>query len=63
MTSTALDLDQIVDLLSDLGRELDRRGVRAELFVVGGATMALAFNTRRATRDVDAVFEPKSEVY
>jgi hypothetical protein len=29
----------------------------------GGAAMALAFNTRRATRDIDGVFEPKLEVY
>ena len=33
------------------------------MFVVGGAALALAFNARRTTRDIDAVFEPKSEVY
>lgn len=37
--------------------------MQAELFVVGGAAMALAYNSRRATRDIDAVFEPKQEVY
>jgi len=55
-----LDREQIVNLLTDLGSELAERGVRADLFLVGGAAIALAFNTRRATRDVDGVFEPKA---
>jgi hypothetical protein len=63
VTSAAWNRDQIVDLLTDLGRELDQRGIRGDLFVVGGAAMALAFNTRRARRDVEGVFEPKAEVY
>jgi len=58
----ALTQERIRDLLIELGADLDARGLRAELFIVGGAAMALAYNTRRATRDVDAVFEPKSEV-
>jgi hypothetical protein len=33
------------------------------MYVVGGAAIALAFDERRATRDIDAVFVPKSEVY
>lgn len=57
-----LGRDQIVELLGELGDELDGRGVRGEMSV-GGAAMALAYNTRRATRDIDAVFEPKTVVY
>ncbi len=34
-----------------------------ELYVVGGAAIALAFDERRSTRDIDAVFEPKLIVY
>jgi hypothetical protein len=30
--------------------------------VFGGAAMVLAFNAREATRDVDALFEPDSQV-
>lgn len=30
------------------------------MYVVGGAAMALAYASRRSTRDVDAVFEPSS---
>ena len=33
------------------------------MYVVGGAAIALAFDERRATRDIDAVFEPKDVVY
>lgn len=58
-----LDRTAITDLLAEVGHELDRRGVRGELFIVGGAAMALAYNTRRSTRDIDGVFEPKSVVY
>jgi hypothetical protein len=33
------------------------------MFVVGGAAIALAYNKRRITADVDAIFEPKEIVY
>lgn len=49
--------------LTELGEDLASRGIRGDMFVVGGAAMALAYNTRRSTRDVDAVFEPKKLVY
>lgn len=55
--------EDILELLAELGRELDDRGVRGELFIVGGAAMALVYNTRRSTRDIDAVFEPKALIY
>lgn len=41
-----------------LGDRLARRGVVADVFVVGGAAMALAYDAARVTRDVDAVFMP-----
>ena len=55
--------EDIIALLRELGDDLDSRGVRGEMFIVGGAAMALAYNTRRATRDIDAVFEPKNSIY
>lgn len=57
------DATRIRSLLTELGRRLDARGIEARLFVVGGSAMALAYSTRRVTRDVDAVFEPKAEIY
>ena len=41
-----------------LGERLARRGVVADVFVVGGAAMALAYDASRVTRDVDATFVP-----
>jgi Nucleotidyltransferase of unknown function (DUF6036) len=49
-------------LLEDLDHELLRRGTNADVFLVGGAAIALAYDARRATRDLDAVFEPTSAV-
>ena len=45
-----------------LGDRLVRRGVVADIFVVGGAAMALAYDAARVTRDVDAVFVPHGVV-
>jgi len=58
-----VDRDEIVEALSDLAGELQRRGTSADMYVVGGAAIALAYDERRATRDIDAVFEPKNAVY
>ncbi len=41
-----------------LGERLARRGIVADVFVVGGAAMALAYDATRVTRDVDATFLP-----
>lgn len=54
---------EIIELLTDLGGRLDARGVEGEMYVVGGAAIALAFDERRSTRDIDAVFEPKTVIY
>ncbi len=42
-----------------LGERLVRRGVVADVFVVGGAAMALAYDATRVTRDVDSLFVPQ----
>lgn len=57
------DREMLRQLLHELGEELHAKGVRGELFMVGGAAMALAYNTRRSTRDIDGVFEPKAVIY
>jgi hypothetical protein len=45
-----------------LGERLARRGVVADLFVVGGAAMAMAYDATRVTRDVGAMFVPHGVV-
>lgn len=54
---------EILTALTALGARLSERGIDGEIYVVGGAAIAIAFDARRATRDVDAVFEPKQELY
>lgn len=61
MTSS-LDKQELLHAFGCLDEELERRGVRAELFVVGGAAMAIAYDARRTTTDVDAIFVPSEVV-
>lgn len=58
----SLDGADIELLLRDLSAELERAGATADLFLVGGAAMAIAYDSRRSTRDLDAVFAPVSAV-
>ena len=58
-----MDRAEIIRALTALGDVLQGKGVQGEMYVVGGAAIALAYDRRRSTRDIDAVFEPKSAVY
>jgi Nucleotidyltransferase of unknown function (DUF6036) len=60
--SALLDRDALLRALRALDEELAPTGTRADLFIVGGAAMAVAYDARRATVDVDAVFVPADEV-
>lgn len=58
-----MDRAEIVTALTAVGRRLDGKGLVGDMYVVGGAAIALAFSERRSTRDIDAVFEPKMAIY
>ena len=58
-----LDRDGIIAALTVLGERLLAQGVHADIFIVGGAAMALAYSDRRLTTDIDAQFEPKMLIY
>jgi hypothetical protein len=60
--TAGLGREDIRSLLDDLSAELAARGARAELFLVGGAALAVAYDATRATRDLDAVFIPTDVV-
>ena len=53
-----LGREELERAFTALGERLARRGVVADVFVVGGAAMALAYDATRVTRDVDARFVP-----
>jgi len=54
---------ELENAFTALGERLARRGVVADIFVVGGAAMALAYDANRVTRDVDARFVPHGIVH
>jgi hypothetical protein len=56
--SPLLDREGIEAAFRRLGERLAKRGVVADIYVFDGAAMALAYDSRRATRDVDALFKP-----
>ena len=62
MSTTGFDRNKIIELLTELGRRLSTKGVAGRLYIVGGAAMALEFDTRRTTRDIDAVLHPPTTV-
>ena len=53
----SLDREALIGLLDDLAGRLERRNVRAQVYIVGGAAMSLAFDRTRTTHDVDARIE------
>lgn len=53
---------QILAAFDRMSALLVERNLKADLFVVGGAAMMLAYDARPTTRDIDAVFKRKSEV-
>ena len=57
-SAPVLDRAGIEEAFRRLGDRLAKRGVVADIYVFGGAAMALAYDSRRATRDVDALFKP-----
>jgi hypothetical protein len=60
--TAGLGREDIRALLDDLSIELRARGVRADVFLVGGAAIAVAYDEARSTRDLDAVFLPTDVV-
>jgi hypothetical protein len=58
-----LTRDQIIAALQRLNELLHEKGVMGEVCIFGGAAMVLAFDARESTRDVDAIFVPKKEVF
>ena len=49
--------------LGALGAKLKTEGVRAKLWLVGGAVMVLSHQSRIATGDIDAVAQPAEAVF
>lgn len=57
-----LTRELILQLFAELGAELSEDGTRGDVFIVGGAAMAVAYDARPSTRDVDGIWHPSQEV-
>lgn len=57
-----LDADLIRQLFHELNDALKKMGVIGEIGICGGAVMALVYNARQATKDVDGIFKPTKEI-
>lgn len=63
MSSDTLSKENLLAALCRLDELLEQQGITGEICIFGGATMILAFDARESTRDIDAVFVPKTEIY
>ena len=54
-----MNKDDIIKYLIFLNDELQKRNVKGEICMVGGAVMCLCYGSRISTMDIDAIFEPK----
>lgn len=55
-------LDEIRELLGELGERLQANGITATIRLVGGAAIAFSGNDRRVTQDIDAYYSPQADV-
>ena len=54
--------DQIIDYLRQLGEELAHENLKGEILLTGGAAMCLVHEARDMTKDIDALYEPKTVI-
>lgn len=56
-----LSKNDIERLLLEVDKKLKEKGKSGELIIAGGATLALVFDARNSTKDIDALFRPSEE--
>lgn len=54
--SKSFSRSDVEGLLEELGRRLERRGLVANVYLVGGAAMSLVYDRGRITNDIDAIY-------
>jgi len=55
-----LQKEEILENLELINKELKLIEMHGEILIAGGASMCLVFSARPATKDIDAIYEPKT---
>lgn len=58
-----LDREQLIELLREVGGLLDAQRLQADIHVVGGAAMAIVFDARRTTKDIDVAIRRNGDEF
>ncbi len=58
-----MDREDIILALNDLSDELKKRGIKLDLYVIGGAVIAIEYDPFRVTDDVDSMFDHTDDVH
>ncbi len=62
MLGSLLGKEEIRSIFAELDQEPGAMNVKADLYGVGGAAMAIPYDSRRATRNIEAIVVPSNEV-
>ncbi|MDR3012435.1 MAG: hypothetical protein LBU70_04415 [Chitinispirillales bacterium] len=57
-----MNRSELLKYLEILGGELEKCGLHGEVIITGDAAMCLVHSARDATKDIDALYEPKNEI-
>ena len=55
--------EDILRYLKILNKKLKQKGIKGQIGLFDGTVMCLAFNARKSTKDIDAIFKPKEQIY
>ncbi|WP_296257438.1 DUF6036 family nucleotidyltransferase [uncultured Ezakiella sp.] len=58
-----MDRQLIEKYLLELDKRLGDKGLKGSINIYGGSCLALVYDLRGSTKDIDAIFEPKNEIY
>lgn len=62
MENFKLEKGEMIKYLKQINDELKAAGDKGEILISGGASMCLVHEARPSTKDIDALYEPKSRI-
>jgi len=57
-----LNKEEMLKYFEEINNRLASDGKHGEIIIAGGAALALVFNARSSTRDIDAIFHPAQDM-